>query len=212
MTAILRKPINEEVDDCVRLLYISAPHIYSYAFAQRVPQLYALLKLFYKTPGNMYSKENIVVEQESAKIRGLILAYPASDMQQLSKNMLRCIKEIFVVSGLLNFLKMIFRLRLNKYLPVTENDGFYISNLAVFEKYRRKGIALKLLNRVEEVAAEKGLNKLSLIVEIDNSHAISLYEKFGFRIVKKVILPNYYHEHNLFGFYKMIKEMESSNE
>ena len=209
MTSLLRKPNKNESEDCVRLLYISAPYIYSYAFAQREPQLYELLKLFYKTPGNMYSRENIVVEEERGKIRGLILAYPASDMRQLSKNMMRCTKEIFVISGLLNFLKMALRLRLNKYLPVTDNDGFYISNLAVFEEHRRKGIAVKLLESVEEMAAEKDLNKLSIVVEIDNSHAIRVYEKFGFQQVQKVILPEKYHEHNLFGFYKMIKEIES---
>jgi ribosomal protein S18 acetylase RimI-like enzyme len=212
MPSMLRIPNNDESDDCARLLYISAPDIYSYTFAQREPQLNVLLKLFYETPGNMYSKENIVVEEERGKIRGLILAYPAREMKQLSKNMLRCIKEMFVISGLINFLKMIFRLRLNKYLPMTENDGFYISNLAVFEEHRGKGIAVKLLKSVEQMAKEKGLSKLSLVVEIGNSHAISVYEKFGFRKVKEVILPKKYNEHNLFGFYKMIKEIGLSNE
>jgi ribosomal protein S18 acetylase RimI-like enzyme len=160
----------------------------------------------------MYSKENIVVEEESGKIRGLILAYPASDMRLFSKNMLRCIKELFMISGFSKILKMISRLSLNKYLPVTENDGYYISNLAVFEEYRGRGIAIKLLGKVEEMAKEKGLNKLSLVVEIDNSRAISVYEKSGFRVVEKVVLPKKYHEHNLFGFYKMIKETGPSNE
>jgi ribosomal protein S18 acetylase RimI-like enzyme len=205
MTSKLRKPYNDESDDCVRLMYISGPHIYSYSFVEREPKLYELLRLFYKAPGTMYSKENIVVEEENGKIRGLILAYPASDMKQLGKNMLKCIKEMFRISGFVNILKMIFRMRLNKYLPVAENDGFFISNLAVFEEYRGKGIAVKLLEKAEEMAMEKGLNKLSLVVEIDNSHAKRVYEKFGFREVKKVVLPRKYNEHNLFGFYKMIK-------
>ena len=207
MTSMLRKPNNDESDDCVRLMYISAPYIYSYAFVAREPHLYELLRLFYKTPGNMYSKENIVVEEENGKIRGLILAYMASDMKRLSKNMLHCIKGMFMISSFLNILKMISRFRLNKYLPVTENDGFYISNLAVFEEHRGKGIAVKLLESVEEMATESGLNKLSLVVEIDNSHAIRVYERFGFQKVKKVVLPKKYNEHNLFGFYKMIKEI-----
>ena len=210
MTSKLRKPHNDESDDCVKLVYISGPNLYSYSFIEREPEIYEFFRLFYKTPGTMYSKENVVVEEENGKIRGLFLAYPASDMKQLARNMLKCIKEMFMISGFLNILKMIFRLRLNKYLPVTEHDGFFISNLAVFEEYRGKGIAVKLLERAEEMAIEKGLNKLSLVVEIDNSRAKRVYEKFGFQEVKKVVLPKKYNKYNLFGFYKMIKEISGN--
>jgi ribosomal protein S18 acetylase RimI-like enzyme len=86
-----------------------------------------------------------------------------------------------------------------------EKDELFISNLAVFEEYRGKGIAVKLLEKAEEMATEKGLNKLSLYVETDNSHAKRVYEKFGFQEVKKSMLPQEFHKHNLFGFYKMRK-------
>ena len=188
-------------------MYISSPHIYSYSLVEREPKPYGLLRLFFKTPGTMYSKDNIVVEEENGKIRGLMLAYPASDMKQLGKNMLKCIKEMIRLSGFLNILKMIFRMGLNRYLPVTEDDGFYISNLAVFEEYRGKGIATKLLEKSEEMAIEKGLLKLSVYVEIDNTPAKRVYEKYGFQEVEKVVLPEKYNKHNLFGFYKMIKRI-----
>lgn len=207
MPSKLREPYIDESGDCARLLYISGPHIYSYSFVESKPKLYELFALFYKTPGTVYSREHIVVEEEDGEIRGLILSYPAKDMQQLGKNLLGCIRGMLMISGPLNFLRMLFRLRLNKYLPVTEHDGLYISNLAVFEEYRGMGIAVKLLKRVEETALERGLNKLSLIVEIDNSRAIKVYEKFGFQVVERVILPKEYNKYNLFGFDKMIKEM-----
>ncbi|MFC2069602.1 GNAT family N-acetyltransferase [Chloroflexota bacterium] len=205
MISKLRQPDNNESDDCARLIYISGPHLYSYSFIEKEPEIYELFKLFYKQPGNAYSKENVVVEEENGKIRGLILAYPASDMKILTMKTLKCIKGMFMIAGVLNFIKMLFRLRLNTYLPGLENDEFFISNLAVFEEYRGKGIAVKLLEKAEEMAIEKGLNKLSLYMEIDNSQAERVYEKFGFREVKKVVLPEKYNKHNLFGFYKMLK-------
>lgn len=207
MTSGLRKPYDKEADDCIRLIYISSPPIYSYSFVAREPTLYELLRIFFKTPGTPYSKDYIVVEEENGKIRGFILAYPARDMQSMAKNMLKCLKEMVRISGFLNVLKMIFRLRLSQYLPVTENDGFYISNLAVLEEYRGQGIAVKLLERAEEMARGKSLDKLSLVVEIDNPHAKTVYERFGFREVEKVVLPKRYNEHHLFGFYKMVKEI-----
>ena len=208
MTSKLRKPYDNEADDSARLIYISSPHIYSYSFIEKEPKIYEFFKLLYKKPSTMYSKENIVVEEENGKIRGLILAYPANDMEKLARKMLRYTREIFMISGFLNFFRMLFRLGLNKYLPVTENDGYYISNLAVFVEYRGKGIGVRLLEKAEEMAKENGLDKLSLVVETDNPQAMRVYEKFGFQEVEKVVLPKRYNKYNLFGFYKMVKEIE----
>ena len=205
MISRLRKPNINESDDCVRLIYISGPDLYSYIFVEREPKIYEFIRLLYNTPSNLYSKDNVVVEEENGKIRGLLLAYPARDMKKMAIKMFKLIKGILRISGLLNFLKMVFRLRLNKYFPGTENNELFISNLAVFEEHRRKGIATKLLKKAEEIAIEKGLNKLSLYAEIENYHAIRVYEKFGFQEIKKVLLPKKYNKHNLFGFNKMIK-------
>ena len=117
-----------------------------------------------------------------------------------------------MISGCLNFLKMAFRMRLNKHFTETKSDEFFISNLAVFEEYRGKGIALKLLQNAEKMAIDKGINKLSLYVESDNQHAKRIYKKFGFQEVKKVVLPKKYYQHDLFGFYKMIKQIGENDE
>ena len=208
MVSQLRKPYDNESDDCAKLIYISGPHIYSYSFVAGEPKIYELFKLLYNKPGNMYSKENAIVEEENGRIRGLLITYPTIDMKKMVIKMLKNIKGMLMISGFFNFVKMVFRLRLNKYLPGTENDEFFISNLAVFEEYRGKGIAIKLLEKAAEMAMEKGLDKLSLYVETDNSHAKRVYEKLGFQEVKKVILPKRYNKHNLFGFYKMIKGIQ----
>ena len=110
-----------------------------------------------------------------------------------------------MISGSSNFVRMLFRFKLNMHFPGTDNDEFFVSNLAIFEEYRGMGIATKLLNKAEEMAAAKGLNKLSLYVETDNHHAKTVYEKRGFQEVKKAVFPKSYNKHNLYGFYKMLK-------
>jgi len=55
MTSKLRKPYNDESDDCVKLIYISGPHLYSYSMIEREPKIYEFFKLLYKKPGTMYS-------------------------------------------------------------------------------------------------------------------------------------------------------------
>lgn len=54
MTLKLRKPYDDESDDCVKLIYISSPHLYSYSMIERELKIYEFL-LLYKKPGTMYS-------------------------------------------------------------------------------------------------------------------------------------------------------------
>ena len=60
-------------------------------------------------------------------------------------------------------------------------DEGYITNIAVFPKFRRRGVAKALLNKVFEFAEEKELSFVSLEVRPSNTEAVSLYEKTGFK-------------------------------
>ncbi|MBQ3817187.1 MAG: ribosomal protein S18-alanine N-acetyltransferase [Clostridia bacterium] len=56
----------------------------------------------------------------------------------------------------------------------------YITNVAVFPKYRRMGVATALLEKAKGYGKENRLEFLSLEVRKSNYAAISLYEKEGF--------------------------------
>ena len=60
-------------------------------------------------------------------------------------------------------------------------DEGYITNIAVFPEFRRRGVAKALLNKVFEFAEEKELSFVSLEVRPSNTEAVSLYEKTGFK-------------------------------
>lgn len=55
-----------------------------------------------------------------------------------------------------------------------------IHDLFVIESYRGKGVAYKMLDKVEEIAIAKGCCKLTLEVLSKNEKAKSAYKKFGF--------------------------------
>ena len=59
-------------------------------------------------------------------------------------------------------------------------DEAEIGNLCVSGKYRREGIALKIMNKLFENLKEKGVRTVFLEVSSANEPAISLYEKLGF--------------------------------
>ncbi len=59
-----------------------------------------------------------------------------------------------------------------------------IGGLVVEEDYRRKGIATKLMESIENCAAEKGCNKVSLRSGSSRKKAHQFYKNIGFDLVK----------------------------
>lgn len=60
-------------------------------------------------------------------------------------------------------------------------DEGHITNIAVLEEFREKGIATLMINRLLELAKESSINSFTLEVSSTNYVAIKLYESFGFR-------------------------------
>ena len=61
----------------------------------------------------------------------------------------------------------------------------YISNLAVKNTYRRRGIARQLLEKCESIASSWGYDAVQLHVLNQNDSAKKLYLGSGYRIIKK---------------------------
>lgn len=60
-------------------------------------------------------------------------------------------------------------------------DEGYITNVAVFPQYRKRGVASALIEKVFCFARERNLSFVSLEVRVSNTNAVSLYEKYGFK-------------------------------
>lgn len=79
-----------------------------------------------------------------------------------------------------------YPLEKNPEFPSEECIGFdwkkslYIAEVLVDKPFRGRGIAKKLLEKIEETAVKKSYNTLTLRVWDENISAISLYKKFGF--------------------------------
>ena len=66
----------------------------------------------------------------------------------------------------------------------------HILTIDILPTHRRKGIAQKLLQEIEKIFKEKGVNASRLEVREDNIAALRLYLKLGYKKVAK--LKNYY--------------------
>lgn len=88
-----------------------------------------------------------------------------------------------------------------------EEASIHILNLAVHPNYRNKKVGTDIINFIIDLYKNK-FNKFYLEVRINNSVAISLYKKFGFKIEK--LLKNYYGENK--DGYLMLLEINNSIE
>lgn len=59
--------------------------------------------------------------------------------------------------------------------------SLFISDMAVFADFRRRGVARLLLATMERLAQQVGVNRVGLMVESDNGGAVNLYRTEGFR-------------------------------
>lgn len=59
-------------------------------------------------------------------------------------------------------------------------DEFFISNIAVDEKFHLCGVASALLDKLKEILSSKNCSLITLEVRESNSSARKLYEKYGF--------------------------------
>ncbi|MCX6055861.1 MAG: GNAT family N-acetyltransferase [Chloroflexi bacterium] len=141
---------------------------------------FAALQKWFCSPGNRFSYQVSLISQQESKITGLLVRFSGSRLASLE---LGCIKQMIPIYGLLGAVKMIRRNKLLASAKEAERDEYYISHLAVDTEFRRQGIAQELINRAIEETQREKLDRLVLSVEIDNSPAIQLYLKMGFRIV-----------------------------
>lgn len=206
MSVEIRKPAPSESYDCARLLYISGPDLFPYLLAVQQPQIFEALKSFCQRP-RLFSAENTLVEVENNHVRGLINLYPAGDEDKLGKQTFGDLRSVARILGIRRLLKMPFRMMVLKYFPKFKRDELIISSLAVYDSYRGMGVGTRLVEKADLIAKQNGLSKLALFVECGNAAAIRLYEKSGFCITEKIVLPEKYNNHHIYNYYKMIKDV-----
>ena len=66
----------------------------------------------------------------------------------------------------------------------------HVWTLEVLEPYRRRGIGRRLLSELEEALRARGATECYLEVRVDNTPALALYEKMGYR--RAGLLQDYY--------------------
>ena len=83
----------------------------------------------------------------------------------------------------------------------TQAGEWYIDILSVHENHRRKGIGMKLLQAVEDLAKQQGARVIALNCEEMNVKAYQLYQKLGYTTTSTKNLSGH-------SYYHMTKKLE----
>lgn len=127
--------------------------------------------------GNRFSHELAHIARWQGEIAGLLLCIPGRDAGRLSIACRHSIREVYDWGALA---KLIWRGMVLGRTREARDDEFLIAHVAVFEQFRRKGIATAFLDRAVAEAKKVGFNRVVLEVEIDNKPAIECYQRYGF--------------------------------
>ena len=173
---LLVRPARPE-DPAVDLLFESAkPYYTAYAGSERRAR--ALLTALWTRTGHAASYELCRVAVAGDQIVGLVAGFPVPDADRLSRR----------------FVGMTFRrlppwwwphtlrhLRAaGEVAPRPPLDAYYVDALAVDVRWRRKGVAQRLLEDASAQARGAGFRRLALDTGLQNAPARALYTAFGF--------------------------------
>jgi ribosomal protein S18 acetylase RimI-like enzyme len=121
-----------------------------------------------------FSYRNVHVAVIRKNVAGMLLAYRLPEVQDAES-----------LEEYPDFIRPL--IELEHFVP----GSFYINMLAVFPKYRNKGVGSALMRRAEEQALKVGCTTVSVAVFEQNEEAVRLYQHLGYAIVdKRRVVPH----------------------
>jgi ribosomal protein S18 acetylase RimI-like enzyme len=171
-----RQGKQEDSQRIAELDYIASDGAVEYLFHDLVPGLSAIQLLSNGLEQDEYPHtfRSCIVAESDQKIIGMALSYPAE---------FHCITD-----ELVNFLPADRLERFREFYSSRVEGSYFLDAMSVEKKYRGTGIGKALLEKTKVKASSEGYAELSLIVFSDNTRAIALYERSGFKRVKNIEL------------------------
>ena len=177
---------------------------YLFGFGDEDKAFSALERLFLLKK-NRFSHQHVLFGFSGAAPAGLVVVFDRAVLFRSMAVTAFQLLNIYNTKELFLYLKRILPYRADELIS---KDELYIAHLAVQPDFRRKGIATILLEWAAAEAVRQNKPVLSLLVEMENKPAISLYEKFGFKIIEEHTHPKQKALTGSLGDYKMIMNME----
>jgi len=164
----------DDLSSFIKLLLISEPELYQELFGRNYLEI---LEALFKRQNNNFSYENIIIAKKGDEVLGMLLGY---SYEKFVKMIFKSSITFFRVMGCQFFTSLPKFIKLGSSMEKIDKNSFYISNLAVYPEYRRRGIGKKLMTKAEEIAINSECSKICLDVSYENEKAMLFYKSLGF--------------------------------
>jgi ribosomal protein S18 acetylase RimI-like enzyme len=204
---VIRAAEPEDSGPAADLIYLPMEQLADYLFGADDPaRAREVLGHLFAQRQNRFSYEFSHVLESEDGILGLLLAYPASILGQLSMPMAKQLRELIGVRGMFRLLRRSVPLMR---LKETEPDEFYVYTLAIEPEFQNNGLGKRLMAHAEALALEHGLRKCSLGVTMNNDRALNFYERLGYKVVDTVPVPHLEQRIGYPGYFRMVKPVRA---
>jgi ribosomal protein S18 acetylase RimI-like enzyme len=201
----IRPAVPADSDLVARLIYLTMGIEADWLFGKGkgISTLQVLAYLFQRRANRM-SYNLAYLAERAGQVYGLLLAYPGKLIARLN---LMTGWHLLHVIGLVATINLARSQSAYGDLKETEDDEFYISNLAVFPEFQGQRIGTMLIAYAEEMARESGLQKCSLIVAFGHENAFHLYEHLGYKVVSSYFNAHPKVAEGSGGYHQMVKTL-----
>lgn len=169
-----RQASKKDANKVVELIHLAIGDIAEQLTGQKkVENIRRTLTNFFCEETNRVSYQNVLIADIFADIAGIIVTYSGADALQLDQ-------------PLLEHLRRETRNQNIFFDQEADVGDFYIDTLSVSPKFQGHGIGTELLRKAEELALQKGYDRISLNVAKDNPSAKKLYNRIGYQKDKEI--------------------------
>ncbi len=187
----------EMAKSCSELAVLAGPELMQAVFGPNV-QLFWEKAFSYE--GCCFSYQHSIFIQANGEVAGLAVVYDSADKK---KEELRSFLIILRHLKLTFFRQFFVIWRSGEILAKIQEKDCYLSNLAVYPKYRSLGYGTKLMEAIEQRAKEAGSKRMVLDAETNKDRTVQFYKRCGYEIEAKT--PMLKTRAGNFEFYRMFK-------
>ncbi|MGA7932546.1 MAG: GNAT family N-acetyltransferase [Kovacikia sp.] len=182
---IFRSATHDDCHPIAQLMKIASDGVSEYVWSTLTDEYPGLTPLEigaqrYANPNSLFSYKNCVLAEQAGEIIGMMLTFPVEDAEETGTD-----HASPNDSSLTHVLTQPSEPDVLAPYSLEAPGTWYICALGLFPEFRGQGIGTQLLGIAHQQAAEQGFSELSLLCFEQNTGALKLYQRYGFRVIDR---------------------------
>ena len=177
MTSFRKINSKEDTVKFAQWIYSTDKFLFNHVYKDKNTAIEALNKLINCDYVNEYHRDfiTLIYDDNPDEPRGLSVSFRGNQVSR--ENTFKALES----TGCATFSAILLNSLLGRFFASNIGyDDYYIGNLYVDEKYRKKGVGSKLVEKCKQTARQQNCRNVLLDVDYDKSYLLDFYGKLGF--------------------------------